>query len=380
MEIITLTRPQLYDLVWKEPMLSLSKRFKISDVGLRKMCRRLNIPVPQAGHWQKVKFGKKLSQVKLPKDFDGKNTVSLEIRNQQSEIDNRLPSFRSIKEEIKSDPRLFLTVPEKLTNPDKLIVAARNQLLNHKEFSRYQGVLTTHGETIDIRVSKKFVARSLRFMDTLIKALKTRGHDIQIQSSGWKKITSVVMGEQNIRILFRERLNRVIVNNGRYNSTELQPSGVLYFRLEGENSREWTDNETPFENFLPDIVAKLELEGHKMKILASERQKAREKREAEERIRKELEKRRLEEFNDFKNLLGKLPRWQKARQLREYLNELEKSAIANDSITSEFNNWISRAREKTDWYDPMIEKADKWLDGFKREDLDTPQIIERLRW
>ena len=66
MESTTLTRSQLYELVWKEPMLALSKQFDISDVGLRKMCARLNIPVPKAGHWQKVKFGKSSHQLRLP--------------------------------------------------------------------------------------------------------------------------------------------------------------------------------------------------------------------------------------------------------------------------------------------------------------------------
>ena len=39
MESTTLTRSQLYELVWKEPMLALSKQFDISDVGLRKNVR-----------------------------------------------------------------------------------------------------------------------------------------------------------------------------------------------------------------------------------------------------------------------------------------------------------------------------------------------------
>jgi hypothetical protein len=40
MESITLTRSQLYELVWKEPMLTLSKKYDISDVGLGKMCKQ----------------------------------------------------------------------------------------------------------------------------------------------------------------------------------------------------------------------------------------------------------------------------------------------------------------------------------------------------
>ena len=53
MEKVTLTRQQLFDLVWSEPLLTLSKKYVISDVGLRKMCVRLSIPLPRIGHWAK---------------------------------------------------------------------------------------------------------------------------------------------------------------------------------------------------------------------------------------------------------------------------------------------------------------------------------------
>jgi hypothetical protein len=66
MEKIILTREELYDLVWSLPMLSLSKKYEISDTGLRKICWRMNIPLPQAGHWQKIRFGKKPVKFPLP--------------------------------------------------------------------------------------------------------------------------------------------------------------------------------------------------------------------------------------------------------------------------------------------------------------------------
>lgn len=48
-----LTRTELYELVWSEPMTKLAKRFGISDVGLAKACRRAGIPVPERGYWAK---------------------------------------------------------------------------------------------------------------------------------------------------------------------------------------------------------------------------------------------------------------------------------------------------------------------------------------
>lgn len=39
-----MTRSELYALVWQEPMMKLAKRFKLSDVGLRKICTKHGIP------------------------------------------------------------------------------------------------------------------------------------------------------------------------------------------------------------------------------------------------------------------------------------------------------------------------------------------------
>jgi hypothetical protein len=43
-----LTREALYELVWAEPMRTVAQGFGLSDVGLAKKCRRMNIPVPES--------------------------------------------------------------------------------------------------------------------------------------------------------------------------------------------------------------------------------------------------------------------------------------------------------------------------------------------
>lgn len=50
-EIIKLTRQDLYDQVWTEPMQTLAARYGLSGVGLAKTCRRMNIPIPGRGYW-----------------------------------------------------------------------------------------------------------------------------------------------------------------------------------------------------------------------------------------------------------------------------------------------------------------------------------------
>ena len=64
----TVTREQLYEQVWSVPMWTLCEKYGLSDNGLRKICRRLNVPVPTRGYWAKVEAGNRSRRLKLPKD------------------------------------------------------------------------------------------------------------------------------------------------------------------------------------------------------------------------------------------------------------------------------------------------------------------------
>jgi len=49
------TRQELFELVWSMPMTKLSKQFELSDVGLRKICVKHQIPLPLRFRQQKLK-------------------------------------------------------------------------------------------------------------------------------------------------------------------------------------------------------------------------------------------------------------------------------------------------------------------------------------
>ncbi|WP_374652315.1 hypothetical protein [Dongia sp.] len=61
-----MTRAELYALVWETPMIRLAKSFGLSDVGLRKICVKHDVPTPPLGYWAKLAHGKKVRQPALP--------------------------------------------------------------------------------------------------------------------------------------------------------------------------------------------------------------------------------------------------------------------------------------------------------------------------
>jgi len=92
MEQQVLTRNDLYDMVWSETMTSLSKKYNVSDTGLRKICKRLNTPLPKLGHWQRMLHGKKIIRQPLPEDTKVDQHVTLALRD-KSITDTASTSF-----------------------------------------------------------------------------------------------------------------------------------------------------------------------------------------------------------------------------------------------------------------------------------------------
>ena len=62
----SLTRNELYELIWTEPMTKVAPRFGLSDVGLAKVCKRYDIPRPPVGYWAQKQVGKEPDRTPLP--------------------------------------------------------------------------------------------------------------------------------------------------------------------------------------------------------------------------------------------------------------------------------------------------------------------------
>src|ERR1700689_2840406 len=62
----TLTRKELFELVWTTPMSKLAARFGVSDVALAKTCAKFDIPRPGRGYWQQLAAGIKPRRPRLP--------------------------------------------------------------------------------------------------------------------------------------------------------------------------------------------------------------------------------------------------------------------------------------------------------------------------
>ena len=362
----TLSRIELYNLVWSEPLLRLSKRFNISDNGLRKICIRMKIPLPKSGHWQKVEHGKRVRIIELPADYSGEKEVTLEVITEESIRKTTITEeIKKLQLQIESEMKEQLLVPEKLTKPDDLVRVTRERFAATAKRDWSSRVFKDYPDELNINVAVSNEPRALRFFDTLIKALRFRKHNVIAEH----RVTKAILFGEKIEIRLKEK-DKIIreIKNG-FTNTEYEPTGILYFAIKaGWSDKLWTDGNVLIEQQLSNIIAYLEVKGKQLQQETIEREIRWKEEEEKKKLKRALEERQDQELNEFKLLLSKVERWKKMKFIRGYIDELEAKSKEID-LHEDIKEWIDWAKKKADWYDPHTNSPDELLKDLDRETL-----------
>ena len=260
-----INRQQLYDLLWSEPYSVLSKKYKISEYTLIRKCMIMNVPYPDASYWFMKDSGKEPDRKPLLPDKSADQCITLRTR-ETGDFDP--DSVKALQMEIEADHEINLKVPQKLTNPDKLILLAKDKLEDRSKSMHYykDEIINCFDECIDIKVSKNLIGRALRFMDTLIKALYQRGHEIKKQN----RDTFVVIYGEELKVCCRENQTKKF-DKKESDWLSYKSTGILSFRVkEILDIATWNDGSQQLEIKLSKIIATLELLAYK-KPMSSKR-------------------------------------------------------------------------------------------------------------
>ena len=161
-----ITRKELYNLVWSKPITVLAKEFVFDAYNLRKICKKHNIPLPESGYWQKIKYNKEVSIIELPVDKE-KDDLTILYLNEKGHVTYNPP--KNIKSKLKSEieNKLSLKVPEKLSKPHKYIVATKeyHKAIKIRNKTRNWSMKIDDSDALSINVSDGLFSRALRFMD-----------------------------------------------------------------------------------------------------------------------------------------------------------------------------------------------------------------------
>jgi hypothetical protein len=369
MEQVTLTRKELYDLVWAEPLSRLAKKYKISDNGLRKICKRMNIPIPAMGYWQKIQYGKQVIITKLSAKYEGKDEITLGEKGEGDiNIDSPIVQQRKLIQSIDQSKDLPLTVPDRLSSrPDKLIRSTLDYYEAVRKYYKSQhGSYPDRNNVLSIQVQEESTPRAVRLLDTIIKVLRFLKHDVIADHF----TTYAKIGDEHVKFRLREK-QRVSDIKTSYGGRQYESTGEFVFVIDiGPYTRkEVKDGHEPIETKISTIVAMLELEGKRMKEQRIRYEIQRKLREEQEKIERELKERQDKEEHAFKKLFLQAIRLHQTNILRNYIQTVEANAVKNGSVSEEFTTWMNWAEKKVSWYDPLINDPDPLLNDYHKTHL-----------
>ena len=366
MKTIELTRQELYEQVWSKPMVTLAKEYSLSDNGLRKICKKYDVPIPPMGHWQKSQFNKKTTKIPLPKK-DKEEEIKINIQDSKLIANTEKLIKNAVAEKIRNNSSLILKVADRLNKPDEIIVKTQANIEKKKVLESYsplKGTVQTDRGFPSIIVSPKNISRSLRILDHLIKNFRLLGYKIDLWDEGLK---IVAYDDDKMSIYIREKSNAVdTTSDYGWKSRELVPNGKLSVKVQRFGTFEFTDtNKSLVEDQIEKILVKIESEFQEM---FKKRQQWKLHEQKQEDLRKiELAKQKLkeDELNKFTGFYNDAHRWKKFTILKEYHTFLE----SQENKSAELQEWLSWAKSKLDWYNPMVELEDELLSGVDKDNL-----------
>jgi hypothetical protein len=377
MSEIILTREELYQQVWSETLSSIAHKYMRTEMSLRTLCIEMSIPVPRDGHWEKIRAGKQINTPPLSANYQGPAAVTLPIREpkKKKEKDEKVEMSPSVTL-APVEPKVTKPVAATISNlpTDKLIISAGKALQKMiKEGARHDGKVFSsswQGE-LGISVAPELVDRALSFMDTLIKSLRARGHDIAVKSNA----TCVVVFQQEFKIHCRERTKRYAVNE-QFITYKFRLSGLLVLKMEGFHGREWVDGVTKrIDEQIPSMIDKFEEEARREIEWQKRAEQSRLESEERGRLEKERQQNYAHELAASRKLLQRALRWEKSLALRRYIDELEARVPKGESFPEDLQHYLDWARKKAEWYDPFINAEDDWLTDADR--LSIEQVPEK---
>ncbi|CUS32141.1 conserved hypothetical protein [Candidatus Nitrospira nitrosa] len=365
---IEVTRQALYDQVWSTPMTRLAKEYGISDVALAKICKKLNVPYPRRGYWRRKETGKTVKQLPLPPNTDPAKqgvTIHRTIRPQSVAPLSEDATQRIIAEQA---PEQKIVVPDRLTNPHQLLKEHLAEWRSPK-VDAYGAIWSGNIKQRNIRVSPTSLGRALRIMDTLFKALESRGYPVGIQQ-GYHKTLGVRINGEPITFGLEERFQRINHpdqkdltqqwwQRQRYQYT---PTGTLSLKITevwaDGLQKNWSDGKTAkIEGYLNEFIVGLLRAAEAVKAARLKRELEHQAQREAQQKREEEARKRQEESARRQALEQEAVNWAKAQQLRGYLAALKEMLIAKHGEIqpgSPAEHWLSWAHQHADRLDPLI--------------------------
>jgi hypothetical protein len=323
---IRLTRAELYEKVWATPVRTLAKEFGMSDVGLAKICRKHDIPIPPLGYWRKKETGNKVVPPPLPAAKNGLETLDIYVRD-------RLPPELAA---LAAEPAAEIAIPAELSHE---FVTRTEKLLTSGKENEKKLIVAKDGTLSHLLVSRERMSRALRIMNALFLALEERGQSVSWPKEQEAALTLAVDGEtvKFCVLEVTESLRHVLTPEEQKHpwmapKWDYKLTGKLQFRVgnlpySAGVRGTWSDGKCQrLENCLGDFIVGLRVAAAAIKKNHQETEE-RVRRCEEERKQREEQRRKAEEHKRKAEFVTELMRnWEEAQCVRTFAKALTECA------------------------------------------------------
>ena len=348
---ITFERKPLYEEVWSIPLTILAKKYGLSLHQMTQVCRKMSIPTPKAGHWSKVRYGKRTRQKPL--------------------FDSEITTFTYYFEpgiQLSGNEYPVITVSSRLRNPHPQVKKTHDAFRERITDNYNRLIPPLNTQTLDLLVSAASLKRSLRIADSLIKKGISMGWQIGTTEDCYKRSNTsyFIIGKEKIyfRIMETVKRHKKKPEEKKYsfeNDYWHEPTGKLKLILSGSvwqfRAKTISDNkgktiEERLDNFFPIMFTMAE----SLKEERLQREERDRKREEEEKARRIREQEWQKELKSRSNLENQAILFTKSHYIYQFINEIrsrKNSLGLRHNESQALDAWIAWATEHADRLNPV---------------------------
>ena len=353
-EEIIINRTVLYRQVWSYPVTEVAKQYGISDVGLAKICKKLNIPKPGLGYWAKKQNGHKVQQLPLPKLGLG-DTATYTIRKAKSEpIETESEDMQKARVfESKPENKVVVKSTLRGLHPHVQQTKAKLKDPHTDQYYRCSGGLGA----FRLAVCKPSIRRTLLILDALIKALETRGYSSSLSSEYGEK-TAISINNEEISFTIQESVRQIPNPTPRHtgslsllnNKWDYVPTGKLMLRIDEylPGTKSIRDGKVQrVEEKLNEFIFLLIKTAETKKVRAHQNEIRRKEDEKRTRIEREALLKREREKELLQQLFANSATWNKCVLARNYIAAIRTQAD-EESADRELDSWVLWATQQVE--------------------------------
>lgn len=376
-----MTRQELYEQVWSQPMRTLAKSMGISDVALAKRCRIANIPVPPRGWWARKGAGKAVKVTLLPAPpfvlanyFPALEAVveTPESRDEKALADP--PAFRDIaavREEIGAAVKA-IKLPATLTAPHPAVARLLRQDAERKPIT---GPRSYFPEPNSQKFTTPIQQRRLRILSSFLNEFERLGCKISGATHAGERF-NINVGGHWIYVLFGiEGGPAPTCFHRDRKSPKASDRERLRFDLVEHDHRSpplqiWREDETPLERQATEIVRGLlvrveedarrfRLQRHQWAREDHERKVVEARRAAEQAAIARAAREKATAVARIEALIGGAEALERAARIRRYVAAVQTACTESGSVAApvDLARWADWALAEADRIDPVSSGA-----------------------